>query len=400
MVRPLKLLIVGIAWPPETFLERLISGLLQHGIEITIASSKKPGGNLPSGLVWLKLPSSEAPPPVAAAETMSGAVRAFLSSPSDFGKLSSSKAGIAASRYFLPFAGRKWDVIYFPWNSAAVEYLPLFGLGAATIISCRGSQINVAPHNPERSSFRDGLKTTLQKATKIHCVSEAIAEEATQYGLQSDKAVVIRPAVDSEYFVPQTAAITKRDFVQLVMTGSLVWVKGYEYALLAVRAAIDAGVHVALNIIGDGSEKQRILFAIHDLGLQQHVTLSGKLSPEAIRRELCNSDIFLLSSLSEGISNAALEAMSCGLPIVTTDCGGMREAVDNGVEGFVVPVRDPQAMAEALVKLAHDEGLRKKMGGNARARIEQEFSIRDQIQDWLHLLEHARLGMSTGKVAA
>ncbi|MBX2990060.1 MAG: glycosyltransferase family 4 protein [Bacteroidetes bacterium] len=400
MDKRLKLLIVGIAWPPETFLERLIHGLLQHGIEITIASSKKPGRDLPPGLTWLKLPSSEAPPPVAAAETLSGAVRALLLSRRDFGKLSSSTTGIAASRFFLPFAGGKWDVIYFPWNSAAVEYLPLFDLGHATVVSCRGAQINIAPHNPERASIRQGLEETFRKAAAIHCVSEAIMHEAMKYGLDARKAHVIRPAVDADFFSPDREGRRTMDSLRVVTTGSLIWRKGFEYALQAVQSAKKAGVAIRFDVIGDGPERQRVVYTIHDLGLHADVRLLGSQNSESVREHLRNADVFLLSSLSEGISNAALEGMSCGLPVVTTECGGMREAVDDGVEGFVVPVRDPEAMADALVKLADDEGLRKRMGGNARARIEQAFSIRDQIGKWLSLLEHARSRVGTERAAA
>jgi len=97
--------------------------------------------------------------------------------------------------------------------------------------------------------------------------------------------------------------------------------------------------------------------------------------------------VFLLSSLSEGISNAALEAMACGLPVVTTDCGGMREAVTDGIEGFVVPVRDPEAMAEALLRLWKDPELRRRMGEAARERVLREFRLDQQISAFLALFK-------------
>ena len=115
------------------------------------------------------------------------------------------------------------------------------------------------------------------------------------------------------------------------------------------------------EIIGDGPDRQRVLYTIHDLGLQECVRLLGKLAPDEVLHRLQQADAFLLSSLSEGISNAALEAMACGVPVVTTDCGGMREAVTDGEEGFVVPVRDAESMANALMKLAGDAGLRERM---------------------------------------
>jgi glycosyltransferase involved in cell wall biosynthesis len=91
--------------------------------------------------------------------------------------------------------------------------------------------------------------------------------------------------------------------------------------------------------------------------------------------------------LSEGLSNAALEAMACGLPVVTTDCGGMPEAITDGVEGFVVPLRDPHAMAKALSALASDVELRRRMGKAGRDRVLKQFTLGRQIEEFVSLLE-------------
>jgi glycosyltransferase involved in cell wall biosynthesis len=102
---------------------------------------------------------------------------------------------------------------------------------------------------------------------------------------------------------------------------------------------------------------------------------------------LQRADVFVLASLSEGISNAVLEAMACGLPIVTTDCGGMREAITDGVEGFVVPVRDSESMANALEKLIADKVLRAEMGCRARERILGGFTLERQVEQFLAMYE-------------
>jgi colanic acid/amylovoran biosynthesis glycosyltransferase len=129
-----------------------------------------------------------------------------------------------------------------------------------------------------------------------------------------------------------------------------------------------------------------VLYTIHDLDLQDHARLLGRLPAVEVRARLQRADAFVLSSLSEGISNAVLEAMSCAVPVVTTDCGGMREAVDDGVEGFVVPVRDAATMADALQKLAASPGLRERMGRAGRARIEREFTLDRQAAAFVRLL--------------
>jgi glycosyltransferase involved in cell wall biosynthesis len=146
-------------------------------------------------------------------------------------------------------------------------------------------------------------------------------------------------------------------------------------------------VRARLSIVGSGNEEQRIRFTIHDLGLDSHVMLHGALRPDGVRALLNDADLFVHSSLGEGISNGVLEAMASGLPVVTTDCGGMREAVTDGQEGFVVPVRDVAAMSAALAVLARDAGLRQRMGRAARATVERSFALEQQIASFASLYE-------------
>ena len=119
-------------------------------------------------------------------------------------------------------------------------------------------------------------------------------------------------------------------------------------------------------------------YSVWDMGLSDHVTLTGALTPTQVLAKMREVDLFVLSSHEEGISNAVLEAMASRLPIMTTDCGGMNEAVTDGVEGFVVPVRDITAMADRLERLARDPELRNTMGLAARRRVERDFSLERQ----------------------
>jgi colanic acid/amylovoran biosynthesis glycosyltransferase len=399
--KPLRLLIVGVLWPLETFLDRLIRGLVQAGLEITVASPTRPDKDWLSHprLSWLPAPS------------WNGSVLFRLG---QLGKMSIQRlagdfkgmwrlAGLARSangevpsksQYLhflyklLPFVGGNWDAIYFPWNSSAIEYLPLIDLiGCPAVVSCRGSQVNIAPHDPHREAIIEGLKLTFQRATAVHCVSEAIKTEARQYGLAPEKAVVIRPAVDPEFFCPGMAVKINKDAFKIVTVGSLIWNKGYEYALQAIRGLLDRGFLVDFHIVGDGPERQRLLYTIQDLDLEKHAYFHGHLSPVRVLHQLQQADAFLLSSLSEGISNALLEAMACGLPVVTTDCGGMREAVNEGVQGFMVPVRDPEAMANALEVLIIHPELLLRMKRAARQHILNHFCLDTQVSEFIALFK-------------
>jgi glycosyltransferase involved in cell wall biosynthesis len=110
-----------------------------------------------------------------------------------------------------------------------------------------------------------------------------------------------------------------------------------------------------------------------ELGLSKHVRFLGEFHdvPALLKR----SDICVLTpSANEGLSNSILEYMAAGKPVVATDCGGNRELVAEGENGFVIPVGDTDALADRLTRLWHDRTLCNRMGEVGRIRIEQEFS--------------------------
>ncbi len=352
-----RVLILGISWPPETFIKGLIRGLLSKGIRVTVASRKRPDSEWMclAGFNWLPV---------------------FL------------------APVFVSWFKKRWNVFYFPWNSSAIRYLKLLESGIPAVISCRGSQVNIAPHNPERADIRGGLAGTFEKAFRVHCVSRAILKEAVLYGLDPARAEVIYPAVDPVFFSPPAERRGKQMPLKIISTGSLNWRKGYEYGLAALRLLADWKIPFEFDLIGEGPDRQRVFYTVKDLELESFVRLRGNLPPSGVRDLLRQADVFLLSSVSEGLSNAALEAMACGLPVVTTDSGGMSEAVTDGVEGFVTPVYSQAGMAEALKKLAEDRSLCEKMGQAARVRVLRDFKLENQIQKMAEIFHQAAAGRS------
>jgi colanic acid/amylovoran biosynthesis glycosyltransferase len=157
---------------------------------------------------------------------------------------------------------------------------------------------------------------------------------------------------------------------------------------VAIRELVERGVPVAFELLGDEppagldevSDLPRLRYAIEDLGIAEHVQLLGPAPPEGVRDLLYRAHAFLHPSVAEGLPNVVLEAMACRLPVVVTDAGGTREAVQDSVEGFVVPPRDAHALADALDRLWRDESLRTRLGRAARARVEADFSLDDQTE--------------------
>lgn len=287
------------------------------------------------------------------------------------------------------FAGRDWDVIYFPWNSVAISMLPVFDRDCPVILSCRGTQVHVKPFTQPSGEYAAELRATFERAKAVHCVSDATKEIAVSLGLKPSQARVIRPGVDTERF-RQTGKLEHREAsepLKILMIGTLAWVKGYEYALQAIQLLLNQGVKCTVDIVGDGVGRQRVAYTVDDLGLTGAVTLHGRLPENEVLRLLQTTDVLLLSSVSEGISNAVLEAMACEVPVVVTDCGGMREAVTDGVEGFVVPVRDSAALADRLALLAKDQDLRRRLGIAGRQRVIRDFNLEQHTDAWSRLLQ-------------
>jgi len=387
----LRVLVVGYGSTDITFIDQLITGLTRKGVAVTVASpSKKYLNHIESEQPdWLWTPAMSANIVIRLARLLWLMVtHPQLRRPTWFSKLLTEAQGWRSKfevfcRY-RPFTNQTWDVIYFPWNSAAIDYIGLFDSGMRVVVSCRGSQVNIRPHLKGQEQFTAGLTRTFTRADAVHCVSQDILEEAEQYGLDRKKAVVIHPAVDTDLFSP-VSKTNPGKILKLITVSSLTWVKGNEYLLMALGCLRDRGIQAELHIIGAGYERSRILFTAQDLNLEDQVILHGKLSPDQVRQQLQQADIFIYASLSEGLPNSVLEAMSCGLPVVTSDCGGVREAVTDGVEGHVVPVREPGLMADALQKLAEDVDLRGKMGTAGRERVLRDFRREDQVEAFVSL---------------
>jgi len=298
------------------------------------------------------------------------------------GRYGTNRRALRAALLALPFDA--FDIVHLEYSGLAVAWrdaLPL-RTRAKLVMSCRGAAEQITPLvHPERAAL---LADVFALCDRVHCVSLDMQRTCEQYGLDPAKAFVNRPAIDVRRFRRAAPYVVReRGPYRLLSTGRLHWKKGLEYALLAVRQLVDAGRSVIYEIIGAGHEEERLKFAVSDLGLTEHVEFAGRRSSTEVRAALERADIYLLPSLSEGISNAALEAMAMEVPLVTTTAGGMNEAVEDGIEGMVVPPRDPRAMADGIARLLDGGARRATIGRSARSRIEREFSLERQISVYL-----------------
>lgn len=282
----------------------------------------------------------------------------------------------------LPFVGTSMDVLHVEFDTMAVEVADLKRyLGCSLVLSNRSihehtTLLDRAPHAHE---YLFGL------VDAYHFESEFLRDTMIAHGLPPTVPTwVINSAVDLTLFRPgdpERDGAPSRP-LRVISVGRLSPEKGLEFGLEAVALVRKAGTPVELTIVGAGSYEEAVRFAAVQLGVQDVVRFTGNLPPEQVAEEYRRADLMLHASVNEGMCHAVVEAQASGLPVVTTDAGGLRENVQDGVTGFVTPRRSPGALAEKLLLLAGDPSLRRQMGDAGRQRALDRFDHRALIESF------------------
>lgn len=229
----------------------------------------------------------------------------------------------------------------------------------------------------------------------ITCHSRASYEFMDALGVSQKKLHIIPAAVNSRYIYNQV--VSHRVFneesspgeTRLLTIARLHPYKGLEYLVRAMSILVRMGLRANLTVIGSGPEQPRLRSLLTQLSLDKIVTLvSGNLTQVELIPYFARSDIYVQPSLREPFGHSVLEAMASGLPTVTTDVGGMRDTVIEGVTGLKVPVADPSALARAIYDIATSQELQLRMGraGSARAMDYDYVSIARAYETFLSSL--------------
>jgi glycosyltransferase involved in cell wall biosynthesis len=156
-----------------------------------------------------------------------------------------------------------------------------------------------------------------------------------------------------------------------------------DHATLLVALAALRGRAWSLDLIGDGPAEARIRRLSERLGIAERVRFRGyQAEPEPV---LATAQIFVLATRSEASPRSVLEAMRAGLPVVASDVGGLRESVEEGVTGLLVPPQDPSALAAAIDSLLSNAGRRRQFGDAGRRAYEQEFRLERTVEETLRV---------------
>ena len=187
-----------------------------------------------------------------------------------------------------------------------------------------------------------------------------------------------RQRIRAEFQIPETALL-------IGAIGRVVWQKGFDCFIRAIPHIAQSLPNSRFMLVGDGALRNDLEARTESLGIQDRVLFTGQRTD--VRDVLAALDIVVVPSLQEGFPVLTLEAMAMEKPIVASEIDGITEQIVNGKEGLLVPPKDPQAIAQAVRRLAENPEQASLLGKNARARVLREFSVDKMIAETIGVYE-------------
>jgi L-malate glycosyltransferase len=243
-----------------------------------------------------------------------------------------------------------------------------------------------------------------RQVDRFVCASEAIRHMLLEDGVPTERAVTVYEGIDLDRAAAAPPAELRADFwlphdAPLVgNVAALVPHKGQKHLIDAAALVIRKVPDARFIIAGEGQLRSALERQIKDRHLEKHVFLAG-FRPDVLSVHKA-FDLFVMSSVTEGLGSSLLDAMACEKAIVATTAGGIAEAVVDRETGLLVPPRDHEAMARAIVALLTDERARRAMASAGLRRVRERFSVERMVRDTLRVYDQTIASESHRATAA
>jgi N-acetyl-alpha-D-glucosaminyl L-malate synthase BshA len=295
----------------------------------------------------------------------------------------------------------KIDIIhihwFFPQGLLVALYKRIFNKNIKIICTVHGGDI----FNLQGKLF-DLLKSYIFKnVDAITAVSNAIKKEILKYKINPAKINVIHNAIDTNIFNSNRSAksiLLKQKYnissFCLLFVGRLVEKKGVIYLINAMPAILSMLLKTKLLIIGDGPELSRIKERVKKLKLQDNVLFAGKIGNNELPDYYKAADIFIGPSIiasdydTEGFGIVFIEAMACGTPVIATNVGGITDIIKHNQTGILIPQKNPDAIADAVVDLLKNTKKREQLSLNGREYVKNNFNWEEQSLKYITIYKN------------
>lgn len=278
------------------------------------------------------------------------------------------------------------DVIHAQWPSVLSWLEPyLQNEKYPVVLSQRGYHTNVRPF-VKKENFQY-LHSLYPQLSGLHSVSQAISKTGQKIGIPKTKVDhVVYTGLNLDDFTFDKN-FKKQSKIEIISVGRPHWKKGYSYAIRACDILHKQNLNFHYTIIG-GEKDEEIIYLLREFNLEDKVSLTGKLPQDQVFDLVRESSLFLLPSLEEGIANVAVESMALGTPVISTDCGGMEELIENNENGFLISTRNEVEIATAVIKFSKLEDSQiQQVSINARKKVAENFTESNMVKDMLALYQ-------------
>lgn len=272
----------------------------------------------------------------------------------------------------LPFIGKKIDIIqiHFGINQEIPILLRKLGWKVPIVTMFHGYDIRLGIEKGGHV-----YRELFEYGDLFLSISDYNRKNLIGFGLSPNKIIHHPVGIDINLFNYKERKFNTKRQINILTIGRLVWEKGYEYSLPAIKRLLDEKYDVKYTIVGEGYKRKEIEQLIIKLGLEKHVDLVGEKVGKDIVNELDRADIFLLPSIAEALPVVLMEASYSGLPVVATKVGSTNELVIDNQTGVLVESENHETIFFALKMLMHKPEIWNVFGQNGHHHIKRNYDI-------------------------
>ena len=284
---------------------------------------------------------------------------------------------------------------HFAYREGLVGLLAKVRTKKPLVVTCHGCDINIVPEIGYgirlKRSYDALVRLVLKNADAIICVSNDMKNKVLKLGVDKEKVFTVFNGVDINLFRPSLKSewdilnkvrirfgINEDDFV-ILSARHLKPIYGIEYIIYAAKIVTEQVKKAKFIIAGEGELKQKLIKMIRNMNLEKNVMLIGAVPKSLMPRLMQISSLYVNTSLADGMSPSMLEACASGLPIVSFNVGGASDIIENGINGFLVPIKDWRELATKIIYLLQNTTILKDMARMARKRAQEKFDINKRI---------------------
>jgi len=278
------------------------------------------------------------------------------------------------------------------------HYVTKYGIiGALTgfhpfVVSALGSDVLI--HPKDSLILKKAAEFAMKRADLITCDGENSKDAIINLGTNSKKIHIIFHGVDTKIFKPSKKDEKLRkelelfDFPTIISVRYLGPIYDIESIIISATLILKEIHNVKFIIAGEGEQKSYLMNLAQSLDIISSFRFVGLIQHNELSRYLASADIYVSTSLTDGgLAMSTAEAMACGLPVVTTDIGDNRKWIEDGINGFIVPPKNPKLLADKIIYLIKNPDFQKRFGMQNRKIIEERNNYYNEMKNMEKLYE-------------